>query len=179
MEKSYPVCTMENALSSTTKKFCTYKIYLVYNYFCHLIHVHFIQCCMCVCHMFIKALTYVFFANNYLISSLNRIENTVQYSINNQAGYSNLFIKSYCIKAQSKVVMFTVYVPDVLHQLHRVVTVSCIIPSLHCRSLADQDCPTPPRTNSDKNVMIVRKKSNSKHSRYYKIYTMSQISEPP
>ena len=29
---------------------------------------------------------WIFFANNYLISSLNRIENTAQYSINNQAG---------------------------------------------------------------------------------------------
>ena len=28
----------------------------------------------------------MFFANNYLISSLNRIENTAQYSINGQAG---------------------------------------------------------------------------------------------
>jgi len=51
--KKYPICTLENVLSSTIK---------------------------------ILQICYIFFANDYLISSLNRIENTAQHSINCQAG---------------------------------------------------------------------------------------------
>jgi len=39
-----------------------------------------------VFRLLLKTFAHTFFANNYLISSLNRTENTTQYSINSQAG---------------------------------------------------------------------------------------------
>ena len=50
-------------------------------------------------------------------------------------------IKTFAIKHEAK---FTVHVWNVFHQLQCMLTVSCEIPWLHCQSLADQDCPTPP-----------------------------------
>ena len=43
------------------------------------------------------------------------------------------------------VLMFTVYVQNVLHQLRCTLAVSCAIPQLHCQSLADQEHQPLPR----------------------------------
>jgi len=59
---------------------------------------------------------YIFFANNYFISCLNRIEHAAQYSLNSQVGGA--------LKKRSETVMFTVHVQNAMHNR---LAVSCAI----------------------------------------------------